>query len=393
MNGDVFMYKIWAFFRQSMVRIHLFVARIIFKLSGGHIPKSLFSERSGVEKVGTTVRKVDEGDYWTTIAKFNADGSMSDENFVIVSSTDFHYDTNHEYNKKTTEMFVNHIKEVKPDLVVLTGDVILSKFQQIDAIQFAQMMEKIGIYWTAIFGNHEVREEKGFYKYLLMKSFADYEHCLCKHGPKDLFGYGNHTVNILGADGKLRQTLFLFDSGRDIIDEYRAEYGIPDDMTGYDFLKKEQIEFYKNEVDRLREKYGDFNSMMYMHIPLKEYENIFKDTPTPDGKYEPAGDYEVIYGEQYESVGSSQFNSGMFDAILEKGSTKAVFAGHDHINDWVAIYKGVHLCYSLPQGYNLYHLGTNFNKPESEWVQGVTVTTLHSDGSFDIKPRYNRIYL
>ena len=39
------------------------------------------------------------------------------------------------------------------------------------------MMEKLGIYWTAVFGNHEVREERGFYKYLLF-TIADYEHCL-----------------------------------------------------------------------------------------------------------------------------------------------------------------------------------------------------------------------
>ena len=35
---------------------------------------------------------------------------------------------------------------LKPDLIVLTGDNILSKYQQIDAIQFAQMMEEIGIF-------------------------------------------------------------------------------------------------------------------------------------------------------------------------------------------------------------------------------------------------------
>ena len=83
----------------------------------------------------------------------------------------------------------------------------------------------------------------------------------------------------------------------------------------------------------------------------------------------------------------------MFDAILEKGSTEAVFSGHDHMNDWCAVYKGVHLVYSLPDGYNEYHFGTNTDRPESEWVQGATITTLHADGSFDIKPRYNSIYL
>ena len=181
------LYNAWAFVRQSLVKIHLAGANCVYKLSGGKLPKSLFSKRSGVHKIGTDVKVIGRTDYTANIAKFNPDGTISDDDFVIVSSTDFHYDTDHEKNKKTTEMFVKQIRDVKPDLVVLTGDVILSKYQQIDAIQFAKMMEEIGIYWAAVFGNHEVREEKGFYKYLLMKSFADYEHCIDVHGPEELF--------------------------------------------------------------------------------------------------------------------------------------------------------------------------------------------------------------
>ena len=274
---------------------------------------------------------------------------------------------------------------------MLTGDNILSKFQQIDAIQFAQMMEEIGIYWTAVFGNHETREDRGFYKWLLQKSFCDYEHCLCKFGPEELFGYGNFTVNILGEGGKLLKTLFHFDSGRDILDRDKEKYGLPADFKGYDFLKKEQIDFYKNETAKLRKEYGSADSFMYMHIPLPEYAHAFK--ADENGKFVPSGECEILYGEQYESVGASTYNSGMFDAILETGSTQAVFCGHDHINDWCAIYKGVYLTYNLPGGYAVYNLGDKTDKPESEWLEGVTITTLRHDGTIDIKPRYNRIFL
>ena len=384
-------YKVWGFIRQSAVRIHLAAAKAVFKISGGQIPKSLFCSRGKPKKIGTTVKIVSRNEYSTDIAKLDADGNISGDDFVILSSTDFHFDEDHDLNTKTVEYFVRHIKETKPDLVVITGDVILTKFQQIDAIQFAQMMEKIGIYWTAVFGNHETRESRGFYKYLLLKSFADYEHCLCKFGPDELFGYGNYTVNILGKGGKLLKSLFFFDSGRSINDEIRAEYSLPADFSGYDFLKREQIDFYKKEIDRMKAKYGDLGSFVYLHIPLKEYEHAFK--LNESGAYEPSGECEILYGEQYESVGSSPYNSGMFDAILEKGSTQAVFCGHDHINDWCAVYKGIYLVYSLPAGYNEYHLGTKTDKPESEWMQGVTLTTVRADGSFEIKPRYNRIFL
>lgn len=385
------MYRIWGFIRQSVIRIYLAVAKLIYKISGGRKPKSLFCSRANPEKVGTDVKIISQNDYSTTIAKVDENGKIKNDDFVIVSTTDFHFDVDHDINTKAVDRFVRHIKEVKPDLVVLTGDNILSKFQQIDAIQFAQMMEEIGIYWTAVFGNHETREDRGFYKWLLWKSFCDYDHCLCKYGPDELFGYGNYTVNILGEGGKLLKTLFFFDSGRDILDRDREKYNIPSDMKGYDFLKTEQIDFYKNEIDALKKKYGEVKSMMYMHIPLPEYSNAF--TLDENGSYVPSGECEVLYGEQYESVGCSAHNSGMFDAILEKGSTQAVFSGHDHVNDWCAIYKGVYLAYSLPGGYAVYNLGDKTDKPESEWLEGVTVTTLRADGTLDFKPRYNRMYL
>ena len=152
------MYKIWGFVRQSAVRIHLAAAKAIFKISGGKLPKSLFCSRANPEKIPTDVKIISQNDYSTTIAKVDKNGNIKNDDFVIISTTDFHLDVDHEINTKAVGNFVRHIKEVKPDLVVLTGDNILSKYQQIDAIQFAQMMEEIGVYWTATFGNHETRE-------------------------------------------------------------------------------------------------------------------------------------------------------------------------------------------------------------------------------------------
>lgn len=384
-------YHIWGFIRQSLARAGIGCEKILWKLSGGKAPKALFSERANPVKIPTDVKIIRSDDYSTDIAKFDKDGNITDDDFVILTSTDFHYDEDTELNAKTTELFVRQIKDTKPDLIILTGDVILSKYQQVDAIKFADMMEKLGIYWTAVFGNHEVREEKGFYKWLLLKSFSDYDHCLVKHGPENLFGYGNHTINIIGKNGKLREALFLFDSGRDITEGTRKKYNLPDEMDSYDFLKNEQIDFYENEIKRLRNKYDNVDSMMYMHIPLCEYSHAFKGNEKEG--FTPSGECRILYGEQYESVGCSKYNSGMFDKILELKSTKAVFAGHDHVNDWVAEYKGVYLVYSQAANYNPYHLGHKTDKPESEWMQGVTLTTIHPDGSLDFSQSLNSKYL
>ncbi len=385
------MYKLWGFIRQSAIRIYLALARAVHKITGGKFPSALYCEKANPEKVETDVKIISENEYSTTIAKVDENGNIKKDDFVILSSTDFHFDDDNGINAKVVDRFVRQIKDVKPDLVVLTGDVILSKFQQIDAIQFAQMMKKIGVYWTAVFGNHETREARGFYKWLLLKSFVDYDHCLCKFGDESLFGYGNFTVNILTDGGKHLKTLFHFDSGRDILDEDRIRHNVPDEIKGYAFLKKEQIDFYKNETARLLKEYGSAKSLMYMHIPLPEYSVVFNGDK--ENGYYPSGECNVLYGNQLESVGCSAFNSGMFDAILETGCTQAVFAGHDHVNDWCAEYKGVYLVYNQVGGYGSYNEEYLKYIPEKDWPNGVTLTTLSADGNIKIEQRKNGIYI
>ena len=99
-------------------------------------------------------------------------------------------DDDYELNDKTLQLMIENIRTEKPDLVILTGDCICGKFQQIDAVMFGQMMEKLGVYWAYAFGNHEARKEKEFFKYLIFKSLSDYPHCLSKFGKPYLFGYG-----------------------------------------------------------------------------------------------------------------------------------------------------------------------------------------------------------
>ena len=85
----------------------------------------------------------------------------------------------------------------------------------------------------------------------------------------------------------------------------------------------------------------------------------------------------------------------LFDAMKEMGA-QAIFAGHDHVNDWAAIYDGIYLVYSQSSDYNLYGLGGYNNKvflPESEWLQGCTYTAIANDGSITIEQKKNSRFL
>ncbi|MGN0635697.1 MAG: metallophosphoesterase [Acutalibacteraceae bacterium] len=377
--------------RENGIRLLVSAEKKICAVSKGKWTPRYTPGRIQYRKTETNVRIVEQNDSETFIAKFDENGNMSKEDFVILATTDLHFEDDVALRDKTYQMLARHIMDVKPDLVVFTGDIILSNHQQIDAVRFARMMEELGVYWAFVFGNHEARAEKEYHKYFLLKNMAQYPHCLTKFGPPDLFGYGNFFVHILDAPDHIRQSLVFLDSGRDITEPYRTEDAIPAEVKGYDYLKKNQMQFYRSRLEALRNTYGDFKSMMFFHIPLPEYAEVFD--LDENGDYVPSGKAEILYGGQYESIGSSHINSGMFDLIRQLGSTQAVFCGHDHVNDFCALYKGVYLVYVQCGGYETYTMADKRGWEEKDWMQGATLLTVHQDGSFSIKQRFNRDYL
>lgn len=384
------MKPIQTFVRHNGIKVVLGAEKCIRKISNKKLCGNLFDTEPTY--VGSSVRIIKETEDTTYIAKYDANGKVDNNNFKILVTTDLHLCDDKALIEKSLEMLVRHVAEEKPDLILFTGDVILTDFQQIDCIQFGRFMEKMGVYWAICFGNHEARAEKEYHKYFMLKNVECFPHCLTKFGDMSLFGYGNFIINIMNGDNTIRQSIFMFDSGRDVDPKYFAEHGAPADLKSYDFLKNNQINWYKNSVLNFEKEHGKFKSIMLMHIPLCEYQEVMK--LDENGKYVPTGKAEILYGGMYESVGCSGFNSGMFDMILELGSTQAVFAGHDHVNDFCAKYKGVYLVYGQCDGYDTYTMGTNFGLyDEKAWMQGVTMVDLACDGTIGFRQRFNRDYL
>ncbi len=363
------------------------------KLSKNKLAKSMFSASVRVENINTSVHIISQDEDSVTIAKLDSKGKIVNNGFRILSSSDLHFGDTPALRNKCVDMLYKQIRDSKADLVVLTGDLILGKYQHIDAIQFAQFMEKIGVYWCFTFGNHEAREEKGRFKELLMKCKTSFPHCLARQGKKELFGLCNYCVNILKSENEILKTLFMFDSGRSILPEYRAEHGVPEGMDGYDFLKNNQMNWYENKLKALSTKYGEVKSFMYMHIALPEYSEIIAKPQNESKQWAFTGKGEVLYGSAYESIGCSNFNSGMFALIKKLGSTQAVFCGHDHLNDFCALYDGVYLVYNQCGGYETYTMEEITHLSENSWKQGVTVTEIEPEGEFKISQRLNSMYL
>ena len=65
--------------------------------------------------------------------------------------------------------------------------------------------------------------------------------------------------------------------------------------------------------------------------------------------------------------------------MLELGSTKGIFCGHDHVNNAVLEYKGILLTYGMSIDYLAY---TNLNSEGAQ--RGCTVINLTQDGELSV---------
>ena len=324
---------------------------------------------SSVQEVGSDVEIVAESDDNVTIKK-NSSGE-----FKVLMFTVTHFNGK-KGDKSTASYLVKNITEQKPDLVIFGGDNVSSGLNKKRNTAFAELMESLGVYWAAVLGNHEGEGILAVSKEENVEIFSSFDHCLMKAGKEDIDGIGNYTVTILNSDNTVKEVFFLMDSGSYMTDELKSEYGITEEDDVYDGVKESQVNWYKEKHDEIEAEYGKFKSISVVHIPPYQAEEGFEGST-------------LLYGEKREGICESGFDSGIFDAMKEKGSARAVFFGHDHVNDFGYIYKGITLSYIQPSGYSVYNMETKFDAPENEWIQGCTLLTIRADGSFITENIFN----
>ena len=324
----------------------------------------------------TNVVYVDNGEEFPFLYKADSEGGYSGENLKILTFTDTHLETkltSYSKNTLTIEMLKKNIETEKPDLIVFTGDIVTGIFTTNRLKGLADMLEAYGVYWAPVFGNHDGEFATSRSREEICEIWGEYEHCLLKKG--DVDGYGNYIINIKTSATTVSQSLVFMDSGSYMSKSDKEKYGVSG--TSYDYIKQSQIDWYKQSMSTIKARYGDTKSMLFIHIPLVEYEDAYEDG-------------ELLYGEKKEPICASEYNSGMFDAILEAGSTQAIFCGHDHVNDYDCLYQGVHFVYLQKSGYASYDLYTKkMVVSESLRRQGTNVITILSDGSFTNEPKLN----
>ncbi len=310
-------------------------------------------------------------DNWSVTDKFTANYCAEikknpDEDFIILNLADVQlkdelvYD---EKGEKTAEMIDSLVNETEPDLITLTGD---NAWGTMAYIELIKQIDAYGIPWAPVMGNHDGQSciNEFWAAYLLFKA----ENCLFEFGPENM-GYGNYIINIT-ENGKIIHTLFMVDTHNN--GEFTLEDGST--VSGYDHLWDNQIEWYKWAVNGISEITGKtVESSVFMHIPVCEYKDAWikaygsneLGTLAPELAPEALG----VYGEE---VCCSPVNNGFFAVCKELGSTKNIFAGHDHANNFQIYHEGIRLNYTLKTGYGAYY---------TDGLMGGTVISIDSDGA------------
>ena len=100
----------------------------------------------------------------------------------------------------------------------------------------------------------------------------------------------------------------------------------------------DQVTWYRNQSIATEQKYGKkIPSLMWGHIALHEHRNMWfasLDSSTEADHARALAKHSII-GERNEDECPGPFNSGLFNAFLERGDVLGYFVGHDHVNTYV----------------------------------------------------------
>ncbi len=255
---------------------------------------------------------------------------MKGDEVKILQVTDLHlaYGID-DYDNQTLKLIGAMAKADTYDLIVITGDLMMSPIAPFLFTKILNYMESLEIPWTFIFGNHET----DFNDYSeFISRIKNTEYLYFKVGPEMVDGgYGNFKIEFTKNNQVFYNAYFL---------DSKAEREIYTEEEGeYDFLSSAQVAWYEDFVQA-----DTVDSVVFMHIPLRQY------------IVDPVLDVDQYVGIFEESMVFAQgIDTGFYDAMVTYGRSKAVFVGHDHKNDfYIMTDDDIMLVYGRATGFNGY---------------------------------------
>lgn len=283
--------------------------------------------------------------------KFN-----QDKKFKIVQFTDTHVMLGEPTWKATFETFSKVLDAEKPDLVVLTGDIVTGAPTQKGWEAVTDWIIQHKIPFAIVFGNHD--DETDLTRTQLADLIEKMPFSLMVGRTDHVSDNGNYLIQIQTSDGKgAAETLYFMDSNA---------YATIPDVGYYGWFQNDQIQWYRDQSQKIKKANDGVTipAMAFFHIPIPEYAQAYRNEKNP------------AIGVRLEDECSPALNSGMFTAMLECGDITATFVGHDHSNNYVSYWYGIALCYGggrtvyddLPDGGRVIEL-TEGQRSFKTWIR------------------------
>jgi hypothetical protein len=254
-----------------------------------------------------------------------------DHTFRIAQFTDVHWDNNSPNILRTDSTIRFILQTEKPDLAILTGDIVTSSPAREGWLAIAKIFEQEKTPWAVTLGNHD--SETGIGRdeiFELLSPLPFFE----GNSGTEMTGAGNYRIPVSSADGKkTAAVIYCLDSNSSPADR----------KTGhYDWIHFDQIDWYRKTSDQYTTSNNGASvpSVMFFHIPIPEFQH--------------AAASETTVGFKNEGVSSSGINSGLFASLVEKKDVMGVFVGHDHNDDYIGINHDIALAFGQVTGADAY---------------------------------------
>ena len=292
-----------------------------------------------------------------------------DTAFKILQITDVHILNDEKKDAKAFKTITQMVETTNPDMIILTGDLTSEKENFTAFKTGCEFLESFNIPWAFVFGNHEgldipyepdevIDPEKIADRQTLSDYLESLPNCIYEAGDENADGMGNYYYNVTDDSGRVLTSLIMMDSH-----SYDEENG------GYDHFHDNQIEWYENTVKSIAKQVnGDESkvvpSLAFFHVPMQEYMTAYDEAKGTNSK---------LWGIRFPNEdGTPAVDDQMFEKMVELGSTKACFAGHDHMNNFEVEYQGIRLNYGLSCDHNIYLVP----------LRGGVLINVKNDGSF-----------
>lgn len=254
--------------------------------------------------------------------RFDANG-----NFKIAQFTDVHFNYGETASEAATQLIEEVLEKEKPDLVILTGDIVTAKPVKEGWLKVTQPIVDRKLPFVVTFGNHD--DEHGWSRDSISNLLQTIPGNLSADRAKS--GNPDAVIELLGANNNVGGLLYCLDS---------KSYSTLKHIEGYGWFTQPQINWFRETSANYTAANNNqpLPALAFFHIPLPEYTPAFGNE-----KVKPVG-------VKNEKECAPQINTGMFAAMQEAGDVMGTFVGHDHVNDYIAYWHGIALAYGRFSG-------------------------------------------